>query len=76
MFVQGIELGCIHVKLYSIHFKSDLLSGTVVFGVYGKLPVNCVWVILRNDLADANIFPYPLLAHRPDACALRYSLTL
>ncbi len=47
------------VPLHHIHLNSKLVSGDVVVGVSGMLPIPGVTFILGNDLAGGNVWEKP-----------------
>lgn len=55
--IQGLELGIVSVLLHTICLKSDLVSRSVVVGLYPTLTIEGVPLILGNGLAGEKVIP-------------------
>ncbi|VDH94187.1 Hypothetical predicted protein [Mytilus galloprovincialis] len=65
LLLEGVELGCIDVRLHRIYLKSDLITGPVVVGVRPNLPVEGVTLLLGNDLARNKVVAEPIVTSEP-----------
>ena len=59
VLMQGVGLDLINVPLHQIFLKSELVSGSVIVGTRPTLPVDCISLILGNDLAGGIVQPDP-----------------
>ena len=66
VLIQGVECGLVTVSLHQVNLKSDLVSGTVTVGARPSLPIDCVHLILGNDLAGDKVVVNPVMTEKPE----------
>ena len=69
VLIQGVECGLVTVPLHQVNLKSDLVSGTVTVGARPSLPIECVHLILGNDLAGDKVVVNPVMTEKPEVTA-------
>ena len=65
VLIHRVELGFVRVPLHKVFFQSDLVSGSVVVGVWPTLPVDRVNLLLGNDLAGDKVMANPCVCSCP-----------
>ena len=59
VIAQGIEGGCVNVRLRKINLVSNLVTGCVIVGTMPILPIKEVSLLLGNYLADGKMVADP-----------------
>lgn len=61
MLVKGIRPNVLYVSFYKVKLKSELIQGDVIVGVRPALPIEGVYIILRNRLVGGCVWAYSSL---------------
>ena len=61
VLIQVVECGFVNVPLHNIYLSSDLVNGTVAFGIRQTLPFKGVHLLLGNGLTGDKVMVNPLV---------------